>query len=52
MRSGNAITSRGEDRLGRTGFADRLAAELRLAPADEGLLWRWSGRGGAARRRF
>ena len=38
MRSGNAIGSRAEDRLDRAGFADHIAAALRGAPADQGLV--------------
>jgi predicted KAP-like P-loop ATPase len=38
VRSGDAITSRAEDRLDRSGFADHLAAALRQASADRGLV--------------
>ena len=38
MRSGNAIGSRAEDRLNRAGFADHVAAALRGASADQGLV--------------
>jgi hypothetical protein len=38
VRSGNAIGSRAEDRLDRASFADHVAAALRGAAADQGLV--------------
>ena len=38
MSGDNAIKSKGDDRLGRSGFADQLAGALLSEAADEGLV--------------
>jgi predicted KAP-like P-loop ATPase len=38
MSGDNAIKSRSEDRLGRSGFADQLTAALLTESADQGLV--------------